>query len=95
MLREIVLFYPEVTRILRVEMMKSCKSSQHAEPSPVLLCYQSIDDPLREWIRLRIDGRELNSDLSVCLKFAQTKAFSLRRRCPEGADEVENVSNSP
>ena len=38
MLREIVLFYPEVTRILRVEMIKSCKSSQHTEPSPVL-CY--------------------------------------------------------
>ena len=27
--------------------------------------------------------------------FAQTKAFSLRRRCPEGADEVEKLSNSP
>ena len=37
MLREIVLFYPEVTRILCVEMIKSCKSSQHTEPSPVLL----------------------------------------------------------
>ena len=36
MLREIVLFYPEVTIILCVEMIKSCKSSQHTEPSPVL-----------------------------------------------------------
>ena len=45
-LREIVLFYPEVTRILCVEMIKSCKSSQHAEPSPVLqnrpLCYKIV-----------------------------------------------------
>ena len=43
MLREIVLFYPEVTRILCVEMIKSLKSSQHTEPSPVLcvLCVMS------------------------------------------------------
>ena len=39
MLREIVLFYPEMMRILCIEMIKSCKSSQHTEPSPVLLCY--------------------------------------------------------
>ena len=37
MLREIVLFYPEVKRILYVEMIKSCKSSQRTEPSLVLL----------------------------------------------------------
>ena len=30
-----------------------------------------------------------NSDLSVSFVFAQTKAFSLRRRCPEGADVVK------
>ena len=34
MLREIVLFYPEMMRILCIEMIKSCKSSQHTEPSP-------------------------------------------------------------
>ena len=35
-----------------------------------------------------------NSDLASSLKFAGTKAFSLRRRCPEGADEVEKVTIS-
>ena len=41
MLREIVLLYLEVTRILCVEMIKSCKFSQRTEPSPcvnVLRC---------------------------------------------------------
>jgi len=31
----------------------------------------------------------VNSDLSGSLKLLCTKAFSLRRRCPEGADVVE------
>ena len=42
MLREIVLFSAEVTRILCVDMIKSCKSSQHTEPSPVLAAFNGV-----------------------------------------------------
>ena len=35
------------------------------------------------------------SEIAGQLVFVQTKAFSLRRRCPEGADEVEKVTISP
>ena len=34
-----------MTRILRVEMMKSCKSSQHTEPSPVLYYLRRVAIP--------------------------------------------------
>ena len=43
---------------------------------------------------MSIKGKS-NPGLSSSLILHCTKAFSWRRRCPEGADEVENVSNSP